>query len=167
MNRAAKLICLTMMAVIWPALVYGGEKSAKPEWEKMLKRDLVSVRGDKMIFQNHSLCKFGEKGQEKTVQLQVKTYGEAPAKGVISRDNFVAMNTELSTVFVLSVGAAASSPEKVLESFDCNDLESPIGKPDIEVNLFITKEGFKAEFVDNMNNKRSGTTHTWAEVFSK
>ena len=167
MNRAAKLICLSVVTLVWPALLYCGEKSTKLEWEKMLKRDLVSVRSDKMIFQNYSLCKFGEKEGEKSIRLQVKTYGEAPAKGLISRDNFVSMNTELSTLFVMAAGAAASSPEKAIESFDCIDLEFSIGKPEIEVNLFVTKEGFKVEFVDNLNNKRSGETHTWVEVYSK
>ena len=52
-----------------------------------------------------------------------------------------------------------------VDNFDCNRLDAPIGTVDLEVNLYMTGEGFQVEFKDTANQKMHRDSKRWADVF--
>lgn len=48
--------------------------------------------------------------------------------------------------------------------FDFEELDEPIGKVDLEINIYMNKGGLQIEFVDTKENKTDRSTMTWKEL---
>lgn len=138
------------------------------EWKQSLSKDLVAIRDGKMISEEYNLVKIAVPGYE-PVQLQLKVHAEAPQGGLISRDNFVALTSQMMIVVFLGAYAQAYQVNALdfIQAVDFTELDSPIGTPDVELNLFMTDEGMQFEWVNTADGQRSRWTSTWAEVYSK
>ena len=146
----------------------GAAPAAATDWQKQLKADLVVIRAGKMTADEYNLVKIAVPGYE-PVQLQVKVHAEAPAGGLISRDNFVAMTAQMVVLtFVTAYAESYQVPaSQFLQAVDFTELSAPIGTPDIEFNLYMTNEGLQFEWVNTADGKRNRWTSTWAEVYGK
>ncbi len=138
------------------------------EWREELLEEAVELRDGKMVIEEFGLVKIAFPGYE-AAQFQVKLYSEAPATGVISRDNFVAWTAMMNMILLLGRSAIAYQVSAIdfMQGWDFTELKAPIGTPDLEVNLYMTGEGVQLEEVDTASGQRSRQTMTWAEVYAK
>lgn len=153
--------------VLLLSLLVATTSQATPQqpWQDQLKRDLVSIRGGKMVIEGFSLDRISLP-QYEPVEFQVRYYGEAPSTGVISRDNFVAFTTLLTvTALQLSFAEAFNVPaHEFLAAYESRELSQAIGRPDVEINLYMTAEGFQLEVVETASGEKSRVTQTWDSV---
>jgi hypothetical protein len=138
------------------------------DWKQHLSKDIVAVQGGKMVADEYDLVKIQVPGYE-GAQFQLKVHAEAPAGGVISRDNFVAFTAQMMVLTLLTVYAQAYqvTATQFLQAVDFTELTAPIGTPDVELNLFMTNEGIQFEWVSTADGKRNRWTSTWAEMFAR
>jgi len=138
------------------------------EWKQQLAKELVTIRAGKMVAEEYQLAKIAVPGYEPT-QLQLKVHAEAPAVGLMSRDNFVAITTQLVVItFYTAFAEAYQVPaSQFLEAVDFTELATPIGTPDVEINLFMTADGLQFEWVNTSTGQRKRSTMAWADVFAK
>ena len=50
------------------------------------------------------------------------------------------------------------------QGYDTEDLEAPIGRPDLEISIFMTGEGFQLEICNTLAGDVSRVTETWEET---
>ena len=84
--RGFILLTALVFASLAPLDICAEEK----DWEKDLLEELVNVKDGKMTIQEYGLLSFPATPNKK---VQIRLYSEAPAKDVITRDNFVAITT--------------------------------------------------------------------------
>jgi len=152
---------LTLLCVV-------GFSAAAQDWRQELKADLVTISGGKMTLNDVGLYKIEIPGYQ-AAQVQVKVHSEAPAAGIISRDNFVSLTTLMaSTVFMtaLAEGYRVAASD-FIQHVDFTQLKSAIGTPDLELNLTMTNEGLQFEIVNNSSGQKTRQTMTWEQVYSK
>ncbi len=137
-------------------------------WRADLQRDLVEFREGKMVIEGFSIDKV-TLPQYESVEFQVAYYAEATAVGVISRDNFVAFTTLLATTVLQRSLAQAYNVSAIefLSAYESRDLEAPIGRPDIEIKIYMTAEGFQVEVVDTGTGRSSRSTETWDSILGR
>ena len=163
-RHIAVMIAIIVLLVASPAITLGGEP--KPT------ADLVSVEDGKFLIEGYSVCRL-ELPQwvrsQPSGKFQVKMYSEAPKAGVISRDNFVGLTTQIS--MVLRLGFAARIPGlplgQALDALKCTSIDAPIGKVDLEINTYMTKDGVQIETVDTTTGRTSRVTETWDHLWGE
>jgi len=134
---------------------------AKKDWRKLLREPAVQKKGGKYIMSEYGLMSFPKlKGAK---QIQVHVYTEAPASGVISRDNVVAISTMMQTVLLMSMAEEASRKARqkigVGDLYKWEEIDAPIGKVDLEIRMIMTKEGMQ------FSVGRKSFTRTWAQIY--
>ena len=141
---------------------------AQADWRRELARDYARVEAGKLLIDDYSIVRIVVEGYE-PAQFQVAVHSEAPADGLISRDQFVATTASLSTlILVNSLSEAFSVPaSKFLQGFSSQTLSSPIGTPDLQLNFFMTDEGIQMEVVDTATNGRTRVVWSWAEALGR
>lgn len=115
---------------------------------KRIKKDLVKVVGNKLVYDRVVL--FSAKGNESKERVQIKLHAEAPKSGLISRDYFVTCVMELFTFGLLKEG-------KVKE------IDEPIGDVDREISLVLTSQGLQVSDRNASVQKTERTTFTWEQ----
>lgn len=125
--------------------------------------DIVAVRDGKFVSEEYSLCEVARPASMgQSPKFQMQTYSEAPAKGVISRDNFVAYTAGLLTLLqVEMVSRAGVSPSQALSALDCEEISSPIGTVDLKVRIVMTADGMQVEITDTSTGQVSRNTSPW------
>ena len=125
------------------------------DWQQELAEDMVTIKDDKMYIERYELLK--TTAEDGTVSnTQVKLYSTSPTQ-VISRDNFVCITTMIYTLII------AEMLETV--EFDIVEIDEPIGKVDMEINLYMTKEGFQIEVDLKTIGERTRETTKWSDFF--
>ena len=81
-----------------------GRPAVAQEWKQLLAKELVTIKAGKMVTDEYDLVKINVPGYE-PVQLQIKIHSEAPAVGLMSRDNFVATTTQFVVLTFFTVYA--------------------------------------------------------------
>ncbi len=135
------------------------------DWREELREDLVVHRDGKMIIEAYSMERVNLPGYE-PLELQVKFYAEVPHDNTISRDKFVGMSSYL-LITVLQAMLAETydvSALEFLQGYDTEDLDAPIGRPDIEISVFMTGEGFQLEIRNTLSGEVRRVTETWEET---
>lgn len=135
------------------------------DWREELQSDLVVHRDGKMIIEEYSMERVNLPGYE-PLELQVKFYAEVPHDDTISRDRFVAMSSYLLITVLQTMLAEAYnvSALEFLQGYDSEDLDAPIGRPDLEISVFMTGEGFQLEIRNTLTGDVSRVTETWEET---
>lgn len=134
------------------------------DWRQEIGADLVQVRDGQMVYEEYEICGVEGSGE----RIQIKYFAQAPADAGISRDFFVGQTTATSSLILFGAMAEASGLgfSTFLEVFECDPIAAPIGTVDLELNLFMTAEGFQLEIVDTSTGERDRSSMTWAEAFN-
>ncbi|MCB9534494.1 MAG: hypothetical protein H6698_09390 [Myxococcales bacterium] len=134
------------------------------DWRAEIGADMVRVVDGKMVYEQYEIC--GVEGGG--ARIQIKYYAEAPTGAGISRDYFISQTVALDTFVVYGSIAEASglSLSAFLEAFDCDPIGAPIGTVDMELNVYMTGDGFQLEIVDTTTGTRTRSASTWAEVYA-
>lgn len=122
---------------------------AAQKWEKQLVRDLVEIKGNKMIIETYELCKVGIFGE-----LKFKTYSEAPENGLISRDKFVALTIVSMLVYQAELGDA-----------ECREMKSSDDDVDFELQIHMSQDGMKQKFFDHTSDEVHASEESWPDLF--
>ncbi len=122
-------------------------------YQEELKKDVVIFTDGKMILEGYGLVK-GTAEDGSPTSLQVKYHSEAPASGVISRDNFVTISAMVYLPVFITIG-------------EFKEIVEPIGKVDFEVNIYMNSSGLQIEAKNNLNNTANRYTTTWAEMYEE
>ena len=132
-----------------------------------LLEEAVQFENGKMTIQEFGLLSFPWAPNEK---IQIGFYAEAPESGVVSRDNFVGISSMLQTVFLVGIAMEAKSATGATadlrdmdDLLEFDELDEPIGKIDLEINLYMSKGGLQMEFVNTRENRTERNTVTWKE----
>ena len=67
---------------------------------------------------------------------------------------------------MLAEGYDVSAAE-FLAAYDSEDLDAPIGRPDLEISIFMTGEGFQVEIRNTITNEVSRITETWESTLAR
>jgi len=132
------------------------------DWREELRADLVVLRDGKMVIEEYSIERISLPGYA-PAEYQVKLYMEAPQDGTISRDFFVAFSayygiTILQTMLAADYNVTAA---EFLAAYESEDLDAPIGTPDLEISIVMTGEGVQVEIRNTLTNEVSRSTETW------
>jgi len=155
------LILLAFLAA-WPVA------GSAQDWREELAADLVTIADGKMQYDEVGLLTLALPGYEK-FRVQVRVHAEVASNGFMSRDNFVGITTTTFMTLLMASYAQSYQVSAVdfLNGFDFDDLDDPIGNPDLELNLFMTDGGMQIEIVDTTTGKVTRNTMTWDEVYSQ
>ncbi|MGL4368819.1 MAG: hypothetical protein ACRCUT_04000, partial [Spirochaetota bacterium] len=106
--------------------------------------------------------------EEKT-ELKVKIRGEAPEKGIISRDNFIAITSSLYNSIFIGV-AAGFMPElpaaKIGTAFEFRSDETAKAGADIIISILIDNKGIVLQVSNSHNDKVQKYPITWEQYFN-
>ena len=168
MKRIA-LLGFLLVCANSPFLAPNQANAADGDWKKKLLEEAVAIEGEKMVTLEYGLLAFPAVPDATT---QLKFYSEAPADSVISRDNFVAITTMIQTLFFaeLAIGlgiAPEGGAESIGDLFDFQELDEPIGKADMEFNVYMNKGGLQIEVSDTRTGQTSRSTFTWREFLGR
>ena len=132
------------------------------DWREKLAADLVVHIDDKMVIEKYSIERIRLPGYA-PAEYQVKFYMETPHDGAISRDFFVAFSAYYGITFLQTMLAADYNVTAAafLAAYESEDLDAPIGTPDLEISIFMTGEGFQLEIRNTLTNQVSRSTETW------
>lgn len=119
------------------------------DYQKELLEDIAVISGGKYTATDFSLLTLADGST-----LQVKSYAEAPAANVISRDNFV---TFFAYITIEVLNGMTEGQETT-----STDLEEIIGNPDVEINCFMNKTGVQIEVKGPEGTNRF--TQKWSEL---
>ena len=120
-------------------------------YQAKLMKDMVTIANNKMTADDYTIITYSNGNS-----LQVKSHAEAPAQGIISRDNFVAMFTYLTTTMI-------DEMKKVDADATTKDLDEIIGNADVEINCFMAKGGIQVETKSSEGTERN--TMKWEDFF--
>lgn len=156
----------TAISVLMTLAVLSQECSAQVDWRALLQKDLVTIQGDRMVLDRITLDRIEFPGAA-PVQFQVKYRAEAPVRGLMSRDNLVAFSAATASVLIFGIYAESYGVpmSEFLEAYDSQDLDAPIGTPDLEVNLVMTTAGVQFEVLNTATGQRVRNTQTWEQIF--
>ncbi len=133
------------------------------DWKADMKRDLVTVEDGKMKYSELEICEV--EGKSKAIQIQWNA--EAPAKGLISRDQFVASVAGFSVAIMAEIAAAKGiSITDFFDKVDCKPAEEAIGNVDATVSMIMSKGGMQMR-VKGVGGKQMQRTMTWKQVFEE
>lgn len=157
LDRMSRLLCVAALALA------GSRAGADP------LDSLVRIEDGKLLHTDTSLCTLDPSvvpGASKAYKLQIAVRSEAPARGVISRDNFVAYNTSLAIQLALSIAdrIPGLKPSRALAALSCRTLESAIGEPDLRVETVMTKEGVQTSATNTHTGSVDRLVRTWDEI---
>lgn len=154
---------VAMLLLLLPAAAHAQER----DWRAELRADQVTIRDGKMVSREYRLYELVFPGTD-PISMQVSIHSEAPAEGLISRDNFVAITTTWTmSVLITAIAAQFDVPVSAfMNALRMQDLESPVGLPDLELNFVMTAEGMQVEAVTTADGTRERSVIKWAELFS-
>ncbi len=132
------------------------------DWREKLAADLVVHIDDKMVIEKYSIERINLPGYA-PVEFQVKYHTETPHDGAISRDNFVAFSAYYGATIIQAMLAEEYdvSASAFLAAHESEDLDAPIGTPDLEISIVMTGEGVQVEIRNTLTNEVSRSTETW------
>ncbi len=148
------------VSIICAAMATSPVAAEEKDWSKELEGDIVRVSGGKMNWTEYGFLTLHRQADRR---LQVKWTVEAPARGLVSRDKFVALGTTLQTVLLISIasGGKRFEMEDLSELYTYVDLDEPIGKVDVTIAIIVAKNGLQVS-VEGAQSRRF--TMTWAEA---
>ncbi len=148
-----------LLSLVLPsfALLSTVAQADEPKWRKELSADLVKKDEGKMTITRYDMYKGDSEGEK--VTMQVKLAADCPESAGISRDNFVAYTMAAYMSFLQGLAEG--------DEYSTETMDEPIGKPDLEVNIRFTKDGFQVEGINNKNSEKTNVTQKWSDVFAK
>jgi len=126
--------------------------------------DLVQIKLGSFVYEEFSLCKLNVPQPRNSGEFQMRISAVAPAKGVLSRDYFIAYVASATTMIQAGMALSAGARiDQISETLTCDEIDEPIGKVDLELNIRMTKDGIQIETVDGSTGKATRRTNKWEE----
>ncbi len=146
---------------------------SNPSAEARLRSDVVTEQDGKFTIDRFSICQLfrpADLGGGASEPFQVKSHMEAAADGFISRDNFLTFSTEIG--FQLRVSFAADfipglTAIEAIGALQCKPLEAPIGKVDLELEVFMTPDGVQVGMLETSSGESDTQTRTWTQMLGQ
>ena len=146
---------------------------SNPAAEARLRSEVVTEQDGKFTIDRFSICQLfrpEELGGGTTDPFQVKSHVEAPADGFISRDNFLTFSTEI--IFQLRVNFAGDliqglTPAQAMAALQCRPIEAPIGRVDLELDLYMTQDGVQVGILETASRQIDTQTRTWNQILGQ
>ena len=137
------------------------------DWAQELAEDMIEIVDGTMLFDEVGICKMAFEGYQ-PASVQVKIHSEAPAEAGISRDNFVAYTSTMTWVLLTSSFAELYkiTASVFLQGFKYEELDSLIGKADLEFNIYMTGQGMQIEIVNTSTGQKNRITQLWSDLNS-
>jgi hypothetical protein len=166
----------TMKSIVGLCVLIVLAGTAWAQTPEELARDLVSLRDGKYLYDEYSLCRIDARKIQaarrvgtlspeplEDVTFQLHTTAEASADGWISRDSFAAAIGAVSAHVRVGLFLRFRDVDvsKALGALGCKTLKEPIGTPDLEVKLFLTRDGMQIETTNAMEGKTVRQTIEW------
>lgn len=158
MNRLALLLAIACLlcAGAAPALA---EDAGGPT---ALKQDLVTVVDGKLKVSRTEVCTIAGAGRG----MQLHWEAVAP-KSLLSRDLFVSTVATYRAIFLADVLQFAEiRASQLFEKMTCTPHAKPAGKPDITVDITMTKAGVEAA-VTTPDGNTHRKTETWKQILGE
>jgi hypothetical protein len=151
-----------VVALLCPMLLAGPAAAEDFDWKKELKRDLVTVEDGKMKYSQYEVCT--REGNSKA--LQFLWTAEAPAKGLISRDQFISNVTGFNVAFVAELmSRRGMTLSDFIDKVTCKPVDEPIGNVDIKLGLVFASGGLQIQISGADKKDVKQMTMTWEQVF--
>jgi hypothetical protein len=139
---------------------------AEALWKGELARELVTVKDGVMSMDEGGVLAVNT--VEKT-ELRVRIKSESPVKGVVSRDNFVAITTALYNSIFIGV-ASGLLPElpasKIGQVFDFRNDPKSKSAADITIAISIDAKGILIQVSNSRNSNVQKYPIAWEQYFS-
>ena len=174
MNSFASQILTVILLVLGAALsLQPALAQSNPSAQARLRSNVVTEQDGKFTIDRFSICQLfrpSELGGGASEPFQVKSHMEAAADGFISRDNFLTFSTEIA--FQLRVSFAADfilglTPSEAIGALQCKPLEAPIGKVDLELDVYMTPDGVQVGMLETGSGERDTQTRTWGQMLGQ
>ena len=166
MIRTLSILTIGLFALSQPA--FG---QAKGNIRALMKKDRVIQKDGKFKIEGYRLCRLYRPkhlGGGVSKPFQVKASAEAPAQGVVSRDNFLVLFTEIALGLRVKFAAdfiKGLTPIQALDALQCEQIDAPVGKVDLQVDVNMDKEGIKIEILKPDTGKQQTQLNTWKDLF--
>ncbi len=166
MIRALSILAMGLLALSYPAFA-----QTKGDIQALMKKDRVIQKGGKFNIEAYRLCRLyrpKQLGGGVSKPFQVEARAEAPAQGVISRDNFLVLFTEIALGLRVKFAAdfiKGLTPIQALDALHCEQIDAPVGKVDLQVDVNMDKEGIKIEIIKPGTGKKQTQLNTWKDLF--
>jgi hypothetical protein len=153
-------------------VLLGQAIAAPTDIEAKLKANVVTKKGGKLTIDRFRICQLfrpQELGGGVTKTFQVKSHAEAPAD-IISRDNFVALLTEVGINLRVSFAKGhieGMTPLQALNALRCKLIDAPIGAVDFEAEIHMSKDGMQLEITKTATGDVDKQTQLWSQVFGQ
>ncbi|MCH6546550.1 MAG: hypothetical protein IH796_11225 [Deltaproteobacteria bacterium] len=166
MIRTLSILAMGLLALSYPAFA-----QTKGNIQDLMKKDRVIQKDGKFKIEAYRLCRLYRPkhlGGGVSKPFQVEARAEAPAQGVISRDNFLVLFTEIALglrVKFASDFIKGLTPIQALDALQCEHIDAPVGKVDLQVDVNMDKEGIKIEILKPGTGKKQTQLNTWKDLF--
>lgn len=128
------------------------------QWKAELKRDLVTVKDGKMVYSEVEICEL--KGQTET--LDVRWNATAPAKGVISRDQFITFMNSFEASFVAQMMKARGLD--YFDDVDCNPPKKEVEKVNMTISVTLDAKDIHVK-MKTPGKEPKEMTMKWTDMF--
>ena len=165
--RTLSILAMGLLALSDPAFA-----QVKGNIQDLMKKDRVIQKGGKFTIEGYRLCRLYRPkylGGGVSKPFQVNARAEAPAQGVVSRDNFLVLFTEIALGLRVKFAAdliKGLTPIQALDALQCEQIDAPVGKVDLQVDVNMDKEGIKIKILKPATGKEVQTQlNTWKDLF--
>ena len=170
MSKRISLFVFSVLVLFGFVFVQPSQSQDGTDIKTFLLSDIVQVKDGKFIIEEYRICQVTrpeELGGGSTVPIKVKRHVEAPAKGVVSRDNFIKVSTEtLNGLGISFVGQLIEgiTAEQAMTALVCQQFFDPIGAYDYEVNLTMDANGMKLNILETTSGEKVEQSLPWMQL---
>ena len=82
--------------------------------------------------------------------------------GLASTEIIVQLRVNFAADLILGL-----TPSEALASLQCKQIEAPIGKVDLEANLYMTPDGVQVAILETGSGQSDTQTRTWNQVLGQ
>jgi len=167
MSKRISLFVFSVLVLFVFVYVHPSESQDEVDIKAHLLSDIVQVKDGKFVIEEYRICQIRrpeEFGGGATVPIKVKRHVEAPAKGVISRDNFIRISTEvLNNLGITFVGQMIEgiTAEQAQTALVCKQFFQPIGAYDYEVDLSMDANGMNLNILETTTKEKMQQSVSW------
>ena len=160
-----KILILIVIFISHTAFALDAKPSSEPAWKADLARDLVTVQDGVMTMDEAGVLAISTVPR---TELRVRIRCDAPVRGVVSRDNFVAVTTALyNSIFVGVVsGLLPELPAaKIGSVFDFRSDAQSKESSDITISISLDVKGILIQVSNARNANVQKYPIPWEQYF--
>ncbi len=166
MIKTEVILAMGLLAFSPPA--FGQTKS---DIQLLMKKDRVIHQGGQFKIEGYHICRLYRPkhlGGGVSKPFQVSARAQAPVQGIVSRDNFLVLYTEIALGLRVKYAAdiiKGLTPIQALDALQCEQIDAPLGKVDLEVDVNMDNEGIKIEILKPATGKKQSQINSWEDLF--